>query len=396
MEVQTLDKEFNRVLELAEYDLDYSSLDNHFKDLSKLAARVAGTDISLVNIIDSYTQWTVSKHGLDIDSMPREESVCQHTILNGEHLEIKDLSKDERVKDKFYVKGNPNLRYYFGLPLKTGKGNNIGVLCVLDTEEKDLSPEKIELLTIIASEIVSRIENTKEVQNLQNKIEKLAEAQRKVSHDIRGPLGGIIGLSELINENGRENKIDEILEVMNLIEQGAKSIMELAEEILGSTDLKKPGQNEFNLKTFKRKLEQLYLPQAKSKGVEFRVKIIEKNVDVPFSKNRLIQITGNLLSNAIKFTPENGQVIVELLLIEDENLKRLHINVTDTGVGIDENQLAEIHGREGTSTNGTSGERGYGFGLPLVKHLVETLKGSLDIHSQVGKGTTFKVVLPME
>lgn len=74
MESLSLDKEFNRVLELAEYDLDYSSLTDHFKDLSKLAAR----DISLVNIIDSYTQWTVSRHGLEVDSMPREDSVCQN------------------------------------------------------------------------------------------------------------------------------------------------------------------------------------------------------------------------------------------------------------------------------------------------------------------------------
>lgn len=396
MESQTLDKEFNRVLELAEYDLDYSSLNEHFKDLSKLAARVAGTEISLVNIIDSYTQWTVSKHGLEIDSMPREDSVCQYTILDGDHLEIKDLSKDERVKDKFYVQGDPHLRYYFGLPLKTAEGNNIGALCVLDTEKKDLSPEKIELLKIIASEIVSRLENTKEVYDLQSRINDLTETQRKVSHDIRGPLGGIIGLSELIKEKGRENKIDEILDIMDLIEKGGKSILELAEEILGSSDNKQPGQNEFNLKTFKRKLEQLYLPQATSKGVNFEVKTSEINDEVAFSRNKLIQITGNLLSNAIKFTPENGTVSVELLLNDGENHNRLHISVTDTGVGIDENQLEEIQGGEGQSTNGTSGERGYGFGLSLVKHLVETLNGDLVIHSEVKKGTTFSVSLPME
>ena len=396
MESQTLYKEFNRVLELAEYDLDYSALNANFKDLSKLAARVAGTDISLVNIIDSYTQWTVSKHGIEVDCMPREDSVCQYTILNGEYLEIKDLSEDERVKDKFYVQGDPHLRYYFGLPLKTKEGNNIGALCVLDTEEKDLSPEKIELLTIIANEIVSRLENVKKVNDLESKIDDLTETQRKVSHDIRGPLGGIIGLSELIKEQGRENKIDDILKIMDLIEKGGRSILELADDILGSSDLKQPGQNEFNLKTFKRKLEQLYLPQATSKGVEFTVKILEENAGVTFSKNKLIQITGNLLSNAIKFTPENGKVTVELLLVDDENDKRLHIDVADTGVGIDKSQLAEIEGGEGKSTNGTSGERGYGFGLSLVKHLVETLNGRLDIHSELDKGTTFKVVLPME
>jgi len=60
---------------------------------------------------------------------------------------------------------------------------------VLDTQEKDLSPEKVELLKIIAREIVSRLESTRQVQELQTKIDDLKDTQRKVSHDIRGPLG---------------------------------------------------------------------------------------------------------------------------------------------------------------------------------------------------------------
>lgn len=394
MNSKELDNEFERVLELSELDLDYSSLNDHFKDLSKLAARVAGTDISLVNIIDSYTQWTVSKEGIDIDSMPREDSVCQHTILNGDHLEIKDLSKDDRVRDKFYVKDDPKLKYYFGIPLTTEQGNNIGALCVLDTKKKTLNPEKIELLKIIASEIVGRLESTKKVHDLQNKVDKLTQSQRKVSHDIRGPLGGIIGLSELIKEKGKENKIDEILELMDLIKKGGNSILELAEEILGESDQKQPDQNEFNLKTFKQKLEQLYLPQAKSKGVNFLVNISHKNIDVPFLKNKLIQITGNLISNAIKFTPKNGRVEVSILLQKGEEVNTLHIRVQDNGTGMDKEQLELIRKGECESTSGTSGERGYGFGLSLVRHLTENLNGELNIESEIGKGTMFEVIIP--
>jgi len=396
MKDKVSDTEFKRILELSEFDLDYSSLNDHFKDLNKLAARVAGTDISLVNIIDSYTQWTVSKEGLDIDSMPREDSVCQHTILNGNHLEIKDLSRDVRVKDKFYVTHGPKLKYYFGIPLTTDQGNNIGALCVLDTKKKNLTPEKIELLKIIASEIVSRLESTKEVLNLQKKIDDLTQTQRKVSHDIRGPLGGIIGLSELIKEKGRENKIDEILELMDLIKKGGNSILELAEEILGESDQKQPRSNEFNLKTFKQKLEQLYLPQATSKNVDFLVNITGKNADVPFLKNKLLQITGNLISNAIKFTPGNGLVEVSIQLQKGEETNTLHIHVQDDGMGMDEKQLELIQKGESESTNGTSGESGYGFGLSLVRHLTESLNGKLNIKSKIGKGTTFEVILPRD
>lgn len=64
------ENEFKRILEISDLDLDYSNLQDHFKDLTKLAAKVTGADISLVNIIDSYTQWSVSTHGLDIAQMP--------------------------------------------------------------------------------------------------------------------------------------------------------------------------------------------------------------------------------------------------------------------------------------------------------------------------------------
>lgn len=65
------------------------------------------------------------------------------------------------MKDKFYVKDEPHLKYYFGIPLKTDQGNNIGALCVLDRQEKELTPEKIELLKIVADEIVTRLESAK-------------------------------------------------------------------------------------------------------------------------------------------------------------------------------------------------------------------------------------------
>src|SRR6476469_1459946 len=93
--------EMNRLLSLSEFDLDYDNLGENFKDLTLLAAKVAGTEISLINIIDSFTQWTVSSYGLDLKQMPREDSVCQYTILEDEGFEVKDLSNDDRVNNKF-------------------------------------------------------------------------------------------------------------------------------------------------------------------------------------------------------------------------------------------------------------------------------------------------------
>jgi hypothetical protein len=102
--------ESDRLLQPSDYDLDYDGLEGNLKDLARLVAKVAETDVSLINLIDSYTQWSVATEGVPAIQMPREDSVCQCTIMDDQSFEVKDLSKDKRVKDKSYVKEDPNLK----------------------------------------------------------------------------------------------------------------------------------------------------------------------------------------------------------------------------------------------------------------------------------------------
>jgi len=387
------ENEYERVLNLSDFNLDYSNFQDNFKDLARLAASVAGTPISLVNLIDSYTQWTISNFGLNLEQMTREESVCQYTIKYDEKaFEVEDLSKDDRFKDKFYVKDNPSLRYYYGVPL-ISDGLNIGALCVLDREVRTLSPEKEELLRIIADEIVNRLKAYKAIEGLRNRVKEVQATQNKVVHDIRGPLGGIIGLTEIISEQGKENKIDEVLEFINLIHKSGKSILELADEIL-SASLDKSvalNSNELDLQSFKDKLEKLYVPQAKSKNIQFDVNINPRAMGIPFPKNKLLQITGNLISNAIKFTPNGGKVSVGLDMDISGSKNNLKITVKDTGEGLSPEKINDILNGNASSEQGTEGENGYGFGLQLIKHLISSLNGKLNIHSVQGEGSVFEV-----
>ena len=387
--------EFERIIDLSEFDLDYSGLEDNFKDLAKLAANVAGTKISLVNLIDSFTQWSITNHGLAIDQMPREESVCQYTIMDDQPFEIADLSADDRFKDKFYVTDDPNLRYYYGLPLTTSEGLNIGALCVLDKEIKSISPEKTELLKIIANEIVNRLKALKVINDLKRQLRYADETKKKVAHDIRGPLGGIIGLAQIISEQGQTNQIDEVLEFINLIQKSGKSILELADEILTADEKQAPKGDEFNLIMLKDKLEKLYQPQARNKNIKFNVFISPETATIPFSRNKLLQIIGNLVSNAMKFTPGGGQVRVSLTLkTEQETPVLLKISVSDSGVGVSDQVIDKILDGTASSTDGTGGEHGYGFGLALVKHLIGNLNGTMHITSKPGEGATFEVALP--
>lgn len=387
------ENEAERVFHLAEFDIDYSNVENDFKGLALLAAKIAGTDISLINLIDSFTQWTIASHGLEIDHVPREESICQYTLTIKDHFEIADLSADERFNQKIYVDGPLNLRYYMGVPITTPEGFNIGSLCVIDKEQRTLSKDKLDLLKVVADEIVSRLKIIKTVDVLRNKLVELKETQKKVSHDIRGPIAGIVGLADMIVQQGDENNIKEIMESIAMINNSGRSVLELADEILSEDKDQTVITDVFNLVIFKDKLEQLYLPQAKNKGINFLVKTSGKTEQISFSKNKLLQIAGNLIYNAIKFTPEEGTIEVELELTPEATHNLLKIKVIDTGVGMDEITVATIMEGATPSSNGTHGETGFGFGLSLVKRLIETLNGEFSVSSDEGNGATFEILI---
>jgi len=388
------ENELERILQLSDLNIDYTAFGEQFNGLARLAAKVAGTDISLINLIDSYTQWTVSGYGLDIQQMDREDSVCQYTIIGDTHFEVNDLKNDERFHDKFYVAGSPHLRYYYGVPLKYGT-HNLGALCVLDGHKKELSPEKAELLKLIADEIVNRLRVHKYIEDLRIDMKHTQHVKNKVVHDIRGPISGIIGLSEILRSQGKANSIDQVMDFVSLIYKSGKSLLELADDILetekGKADVK---SNELTLGLFAEKLEQLYGPQAKSKNILLTLHRVGE--EAAFPQARLLQIAGNLISNAIKFTPRFGSVEVTLELAKTGDAsKTLSITVNDNGAGMNEETLAALNSDEEiTAKEGTTGEKGFGFGLALVKHLVNTMNGTMTITSQPGKGSQFNVVLP--
>lgn len=391
-----LKNEMERLLDLSSFDLDYSSLSDNFKDLTQLAAKVAGTEISLINLIDNFTQWSIAPYGLEVEQMDRKDSVCQYTIAEKDHFEIVDLSNDNRFSDKAFVHAPLNLRYYFGIPLKTDNGHNIGALCVLDSKDQTLPPEKVELLKLIAKEVMNRLNTIKVIHDLKNQLNNIQENHKRVAHDIRGPLAGIIGLSQVIKEQGQSNQLDEVLDFVNLIHKSSITILDLADEILTEekrkvADLK---THDFNLEIFKEKIEKLYGVQAGQKDIYLEVFTNPENANIFFSKNKLLQIVGNLVSNAIKFTPPGGKVTVSTDLVNDNDQYVLKILVRDTGRGMNQEEIDAILKGNERSTEGTTGELGYGFGLSMVKHLVHSLKGTMEVKSAINEGTSFFISLP--
>ncbi len=386
--------EFERVLKLSEYDIDYTSDNPLLTDLSKLAAYVTDKPISQINLVGPNTQWILSSFGIDLNQIARNESICQYTILESDSFEASDLDQDKQFKDREYVKGDLALRYYFGVPIKTQDGHNIGSICVMDNKSNPLSPLQIELLKTIAINVIHILDQNKILRDLEIEIEKMEQTSKKLSHDIRGPVNGIIGLSQIAKEQLSNKVYDDIENINEMILKGGQSIIDLADEILSEVKTHElPHLDYITLPNLKEKLTALYSPQAYSKDIEFKITLEKDHSTVQFSRKNLLQIIGNLLSNAFKFTSANGTINLVLSLETEVDKDILAVQVVDSGIGMLESQVEKLNNLGGYSTSGTNNERGFGFGFQIAKKMIETMNGELDIHSKPGVGTSITVKL---
>lgn len=384
--------EYRRIKRLSEFDLDYGNLHEEFKSLVELAAHVAGTEISLINLIDQHSQWSVSRHNLDVFQMDLEYSICQHTIQSDHIMEIPHLGRDERFSDRPFVKADDGFRYYLGIPLKVKTGENIGALCVMDHQEKSVSEEKKKLLRLIANEIVEKLENKLIMDELQEALEKATVQRNQLAHDVRGPIGGILGLATSTENVPLE---EEFMQYMQMIKASAAKLLELTDDILERQKVRQQ-ENYFNLSGFKQHLDGLYELPALNKEIQLDIVINQKEDHQKFPRRKLLPIVGNLIANAIKFTPSQGTIGVDLDISGKDGKRALLIKVSDNGKGIPKERLENIKKLAWFEDHGTDYEKGYGLGLQLVTEMVEDIHGTLHIDSEEGKGTSVRIVVPLK
>ena len=217
-----------------------------------------------------------------------------------------------------------------------------------------------------------------------------------MSHEIRTPLNAIIGFTKVILKTDLTPKQTEYL---TAIKMSGDTLVVLINDIL---DLAKvdAGKMVFEAVPFRLSLSissmlHLFEPKIEEKNLKLIVKYDENIPEILVGDPiRLHQIILNLVSNAVKFTNEGAITVKIRRLIEDEKSITLELSVTDTGIGIDPDKTTKIFEnfqQANTETSRIYG--GTGLGLAIVKQLVEAQGGSIQIESELGKGSTFSVVL---
>ncbi|MDQ2948654.1 MAG: GAF domain-containing protein [Acidobacteriota bacterium] len=126
-----------------------SASEKSFDEITRLAASVCDTPISLLTFIDRNRQWIKSNCGLSISETSREVAFCSHAIMHPGVFEVEDALQDDRFASNPLVTADPNIRFYAGMPLVTQTGEALGTLCVIDRKARQLTPEqRIKLKTL--------------------------------------------------------------------------------------------------------------------------------------------------------------------------------------------------------------------------------------------------------
>jgi signal transduction histidine kinase len=235
--------------------------------------------------------------------------------------------------------------------------------------------------------------------------ELIATSQHKtsflanISHELKTPLTHILGFSELLKMEAGGKLPDSYRRYADYIYKSGKDLLELINSMLEVTRV--TGVAELELKKFpvREAIDEVVkkiVPDADKKKLDFKVELDEELGLLKADKNMFSQILTSLLSNAVKFTPKGGSVrlwVSQTVEVEERVLKMV---VEDTGIGIrPEDKETVFESFEVGDLTPTREFGGLGIGLALTKRFVEFHGGKITVESELGKGSTFVVLLPI-
>ena len=385
--------ESERLKELDSFSILRTIPESDYNDLASLAAQICDTPVSMVSLIEDNCQWFKATHGTDLKETPRSISFCGHAINDSSEIFIiENATKDERFYDNPLVTGPPFIQFYAGVKLVSDAGYPLGTICVFNTKPSKLSEDQIKGLKILAKQTMNNLNLRKSKMDLEKALLEVNEKNQELesfasvaAHDIKSPLASIQVMMTLISEQYGSVLDEAGLEMLHLIENSAGQLQKLIDGLLSYTR----NDNIFQEKQTTRSVEDLGEDILElfcsEKNLSFDVKSHLKNITI--NQTALKQVLINLIANAIKYNDKEN-IFIELGIDSDASYYNFYVK--DNGPGIPEEYRKKIFRIfEVIDQEDRYGERGNGIGLATVKKIIQKCGGTLNVESEMGKGSKF-------
>ncbi len=355
--------------------------------------------ITFISISDLKTRYAnawmknfLKNHGLSVSG---GESNILEEIVNA----VEDTSKKNRILDFFKKKqqddaSTSRIKKTFEIKLQTKDNEErFYSMNLLDIEVNE-SKYVVMILSNITTIVLERINAT-----TANRAK--SEFLSKMSHEIRTPMNAIIGMTKVAETS---TDVENLRYCLSTIENSAEHLLGIINDILDMSKIeagKLELSNEpFCIEKMISKVCGIISDKVNEKNIEFNVDFENANIDSCYMGDelRLSQVILNLLSNALKFTPNNGKIMLKVKKTgDDEKRSILMFSVTDTGIGMTDEQIERLFNPFEQADNSTSKYYGgTGLGLAISKNIIEKMNSRIRVDSSMGEGSSFIFEVKLE
>lgn len=325
---------------------------------------------------------------------------CETVIGTQDELIVPDATKST-----IWSKNNPdvdiNMISYLGYPINWPDGKVFGTVCLLDNKENNYNENFKKLLHLTKTHIESDLELIKSKQELEQLYFNLQETSSiksrflsLISHDVRGGIGTLNEFLKLIINKFDTYDREKLKEDLKSLNQITDSAYETLENLLSwsKNDLLhlEPNKENFNIVEVIESLLSFFSLSFKMKNIEVVKDYFDRNTMIFADANMIRTSLRNIISNAIKYNKINGKIIIAV----NKKGNKTELIVEDSGVGMDNSTITELFSySESHQLVGTLGESSSGIGLFLTKDFLEKNNITVDVHSEIDKGTKFTLTI---
>lgn len=401
---------------LSETLFQYANVDDMVSQVLRTALDVIGADAGSILLADEKTKQLVFRHavgahvdGLHRVSIPWDSGIVGGVFHSGRTEIIPAVQPDARHESSTGRMTGYQSRDMIVVPLKRHAETPVGVIEVLNRGTGQITRDELDALMIIASIAASAIERTNSAEALRQKDLQLQQSQKMeiigrsaehIAHDFNNLLAGIKGFTQLIAKTLAPDAASRqhVDQVMKVVKQGRGLTKQLLAYI-GNQVLEPQAVNLNDLVSSMEKILRLFI----GKGIALFMNLDPRLCQVKAIPVHIEQVLMNLCVNARDAMPKGGSLTIKTAMVElDDSYSRqapdlcpgwyVRLSVTDTGSGMD--QAAKDKLFKPFFTTKAPG-KGTGLGLSIVLGIVKQSHGHVAVTSEVGRGTTFTIYLPL-